>query len=136
MSKTTAFTPTSRTCCDSLMHLPHAADCGREEYDKAKAGTFFNETTGLVHCGHCHREHPGGSPLLPVWPTNHQHEAWLRASYARERHVQDEADRLLQQVGYLMDRCRQLLAGSRPSWWREAVRWWNGFGRHDERRAS
>lgn len=115
----------TRTCCAAPAHRPHDALCGLEEYEQARRATRFNEETGLVHCGHCGGEHPGGSPLLPVWPTNHQHEAWLRDAHARTRRANEEAHRALAQVGFLMGQCRRLLQGRRPQWWREAVRWWN-----------
>lgn len=117
-----------KPCCATPSHEPHAEDCGLEEYQDAAARTWFNAKTGLVHCGHCGGEHPGGHPLLPVWPTHHQMEQRLRNAYARHGLTEDEVQRLIWQVGYLMREVRTLLAGKRPQWWRDCVRWWNSGG--------
>lgn len=57
-------------------------------------------------------------------------ERWLRESHEREHEAHEATARHAGEVTYLLDRCAELLNGSRPRWYREARRRWNDLGWH------
>lgn len=56
-------------------------------------------------------------------------ERWLRESHEREREAHDEIAHLASEAWWLLERCRTLLNGSRPQWFRDTVRRMNSHRR-------